>query len=347
MKLHLRKYKLELKHPFRISRYVITDQPTLIVGLEQDGQIGYGECTASRYYGTNVEEMYDFLEGMRGEIESFEFDTPEKMWSALESQLIDNSFVQCALDEAAHDLYGKLIGKPVWELLGLKQENLPISNYTIGIGSPEEVCKRIREHPWPVYKIKLGTEMDLEVIKKVREETQVPLRVDANSAWTVEKTLEMGEELKKLGVEFIEQPLPYDDWEGMEKIKNLGCALPIIADESMRKLGDLERCADYFNGINIKLMKCGGITPALKIIEASKETDLRIMAGCMTESSVGISALAQLLPLLEIVDMDGAILLKRDIAEGVKLEEGRAIFPERNGTGVVLKKGIKFVTTQV
>ena len=259
------------------------------------------------------------------------------MWFDFEDRFKGASFVQCALDEAANDLYGKLIGKPVWQILGLKQENLPISNFTIGIGSPEEVCKRINEYPWPVYKLKLGTDRDLEVVKRVREETEVPLRVDANSAWTVEKTLEMGEALKELGVEFIEQPLPYDDWEGMERINSVGCALPIIADESMRGFEDLERCSEYFDGINIKLMKCGGITPAIKIIEAAKRTNLKVMAGCMTESSVGISALAQILPLLEYVDMDGAILLKEDIADGVKLVDGKAVFNKVNGTGVVLK----------
>lgn len=336
MKLHLLKYKLELKHPFRISRYVITDQPSLVVGLEASGHIGYGECTASRYYGTDVDQMSDFLEELRTEIERYELESPEKMWADFNAVLGSRSFVQCALDEAAHDLYGKLSGQPVWKRWGLSLNKIPLSNFTIGIGTPAEVCKRIREKPWPVYKLKLGTEDDLEVLQAVRKVTDVPLRVDANSAWTVEKTLFMAERMKEMGVEFIEQPLPYDDWEGMKALKKTGCALPVIADESMRKPEDLLRCSEHFDGINIKLMKCGGLTPALKIIEKAKEMELIIMAGCMTESSVGISALAQLLPYLSYVDMDGAILLKKDVADGVKLVNGRAIFPERNGTGVKL-----------
>lgn len=337
MKLHLLKYKLELKHPFRISRYVITDQPSLVVGLEKDGYIGYGECTASRYYGTDVDEMYDFLESLRRDVEEYHFNNPWEMWAHFAKALEGRSFVQCALDEAAHDLYGRLSGQPVWQLWGLSMDKIPVSNFTIGIGTPAEVCQRIKENPWPVYKLKLGTDDDLDVLKAVRKITGVPLRVDANSAWTVEKTLFMAEKMKRLGVEFIEQPLVYEDWEGMSAIKKAGCVLPVIADESMRKFEDLKRCSEYFDGINIKLMKCGGLTPALKIIEEAKKTDLLIMAGCMTESSVGISALAQLLPYLAYVDMDGAVLLREDIADGVQLADGKAIFPERNGTGVVLR----------
>jgi L-alanine-DL-glutamate epimerase-like enolase superfamily enzyme len=188
---------------------------------------------------------------------------------------------------------------------------------------------------WPVYKIKLGTPNDLEIVRALRARTQSKFRVDANCGWTAEQTIANSRELVALGVEFIEQPLPADQWESMKRV-HVESALPIIADESCIVPGDVDCCAGFFHGINIKLVKCGGLTPARRMIARARQLGLKVMVGCMTESTVGISAIAQLLPMLDYVDMDGALLLAKDIATGVTIEQGQCIYAKENGSGVQL-----------
>jgi L-alanine-DL-glutamate epimerase-like enolase superfamily enzyme len=195
--------------------------------------------------------------------------------------------------------------------------------------------QKILETPWPIYKIKLGTDKDVEIVSALRKVTDAIFRIDANCAWTVEETLLNAMQLKDLGVEFIEQPLHADDWEGMKQLK-VECALPIIADESCQRFEDVEKCAEGFHGINIKLMKCGGLTPALKMIKKAREHNLKVMAGCMAESTVGISNLVQIAPLLDYIDADGAMLLKNDTANGITLDYGKIVFPNENGSGISL-----------
>jgi L-alanine-DL-glutamate epimerase-like enolase superfamily enzyme len=195
---------------------------------------------------------------------------------------------------------------------------------------------KMNEFPgWPIYKIKLGTDRDLDIVCELRKHTTATFRVDANCGWTADQTIEFAPRLKDLGVEFIEQPLPRDAWHQMHRVK-AESALPIIADESCIQEGDVRVCANCFHGINIKLVKCGGLTPARRMIAEARRLGLSVMVGCMTESSVGISAIAQLLPLLDYVDMDGAVLLAEDIADGVRLDHGRCIYPDRPGNGVTL-----------
>ena len=195
----------------------------------------------------------------------------------------------------------------------------------------------MKEMPWPIYKIKLGTDDDVAIVKELRKHSDAIFRIDANCAWSAEETIQNAPLLKDLGVEFLEQPLKADDWEGMEKVVHQS-VLPVIADESCIVEGDVEKCGLHFNGINIKLTKCGGLTPALRMIEKAKQMGLKVMVGCMTESTVGISAIAQLLPQLDYVDMDGPLLIKNDIAEGVKiLQNGELKFPELAGSGITMK----------
>jgi L-alanine-DL-glutamate epimerase-like enolase superfamily enzyme len=191
---------------------------------------------------------------------------------------------------------------------------------------------------WPVYKIKLGTADDLAIVRALRRHTAAVFRIDANTAWSAEQTIALAPELRSLGVEFIEQPLPRDDWEGMKRVHD-ACALPVIADESCLTETDVARCAGHFHGINIKLSKAGGLTPARRMIDDARRRGLSVMVGCMKETSVGISAIAPLLPLLDFVDMDGALLLDRDIARGVRLEKGRPILPEGDGLGIEILDG--------
>ncbi len=195
---------------------------------------------------------------------------------------------------------------------------------------------KLREVPdWPLYKIKLGTADDVAIVRELRRHTDAVFRVDANCGWTESETIANSHRLKELGVEFIEQPLPAEDRDGAKRVYQES-ALPIIADESCISERDVELCADRFHGVNIKLVKCGGLTPARRMIQHARELGLKVMVGCMTESSVGISAIAQLLPLLDYVDMDGAALLAEDIATGVTVERGVCKFAKENGTGVCL-----------
>ncbi|WP_020530501.1 dipeptide epimerase [Flexithrix dorotheae] len=337
MKLNIYPTKLVLKHPFKIAHDSRESQETVIVELRENSFSGFGEATTNKYYKITAEYISKSLEEVRGFLASYQFETPEKLWEELNQRIGKNSFALCALDEAAYDLYGKIHGKPVYQLWNSNQANNPLTNFTIGIDSIENMTKKLQEQPWPLYKIKLGTSEDIEIIKALRKVTDAVFRVDANCAWTTEETIQNSKEMAELGVEFIEQPLAADNWEGMKKVFQKS-ALPIIADESCIKENDVEKCYGYFHGVNIKLTKCGGLTPARRMIKKAEELGLKKMVGCMTESTVGISAIAQLLPQLDYVDMDGALLLKSDIASGVTIENGIVKYGKENGSGVTLLK---------
>ncbi len=326
-----------MRHAFTIAHGTTTVQHNLLVELSQDGVTGYGEGASSHAYAEfTAESMRAALEAARPQIEKACLEDPTTLWDQLVPVLGRNRFALCALDEAAHDLWGKLRGAPVWRLWGLTLDRLPLSNYTIGIDPIEKMVAKMKEFDgWPIYKIKLGTPNDLAIVRELRRHTDAIFRIDANTAWSAEQTIAFAPELKRLGVEFLEQPLRADDWEGMRRVHRES-ALPVFADESCLVEEDVPRCAGYFHGINIKLTKAGGLTPARRMIARARELGLRVMVGCMSESSVGISAIGQLLPLLDHVDMDGAVLIARDIATGVHLEKGRPVFPKENGNGVRL-----------
>jgi len=337
MKLILRDLALPLRHPFTIAHGTTTVQENLLVELREDGFSGYGEgASGDAYKAFTTESMRADLEKVRARIEAERLDDPAALWDRMLPVLGHNRFAFCALDQAAHDLWGKKLGHPVWKLWGFELRDLPPSNYTIGMDTIERMLMKMREFDgWPIYKIKLGTKDDLAIVRELRRHTTATFRVDANCAWTVGQTLAIAPELKVLGVEFIEQPLQASDWEGMRRVF-AKCVLPVIADESCLVEGDVSRCAGHFHGINIKLTKAGGLTPARRMIRRARELGLKVMVGCMAESTVGISAIAQLLPLLDYVDMDGATLIAKDVASGVRVEKGRAVFPSENGNGVRL-----------
>ncbi len=336
MKLSTHTFDLPLRHTFTISRESTDVQPTLIVELHDGQHSGYGEATTNTYYGMTLEKMQQALESVRAVIESHQPLDPEQLWAGVSGPLQDCPFALCALDQAAYDLWGKQQVASVYQLWGLDNSQVPVSNYTIGIDSIDVMVSKLKEVPdWPVYKIKLGTPNDLEIIRDLRKHTSAVFRVDANCGWNVDQTIRYSEELKSLNVEFIEQPLPADDWTGHKEVFAKS-ALPIIADESCIQETDVAACHGYFHGVNIKLTKCGGLTPARRMIQTARELDLKVMVGCMTESTVGISAIAQLLPLLDYVDMDGAALLAKDIATGVNVDRGICRYPEVNGNGVEL-----------
>jgi L-alanine-DL-glutamate epimerase-like enolase superfamily enzyme len=236
---------------------------------------------------------------------------------------------------AAWDLYAKRKGKKLYELLQLDPKQIPTTNFTIGIASIEQMVAKMKEVNWPIYKIKLGTDHDLEIIRELRRQTNAVFRIDANCAWTADQAIAYSEELARLGVEFMEQPLAKDDLEGMKELYQHS-HLPVIADESCITEADVEKCKGLFHGINVKLMKAGGITPALRMLGEARSYGMKTMVGCMTESSVGITAIAHIAPLLDYVDMDGAMLLSQDIAKGVVITPERVIFPGGSGIGAEL-----------
>ncbi len=335
MQLILRTYNLRLKHTFRISRQSFDHKKVLIVELKDGGYSGYGEASENPYYHQSVDDMVQDLRKIKQQIESGSEDKPEMFWGKMYPLLKNNMFALCALDIAYNDLYARKKGKKLYELWGHKIQNNPLSNFTIGIDSIENMVLKMQETPWPIYKIKLGTKEDVAIIKALRMHTKAIFRVDANGAWEVEETLKNAVALKKLGVEFLEQPLDADHLDGIKYVY-ARAALPIIADESCQTEPDIDACYKNFHGVNIKLVKCGGLTPARRMLAQAKKLGMKTMVGCMTESSIGISAIAHLLPSLDFVDMDGALLLRKDIAKGVSIKKGKVYYSKLKGTGSVL-----------
>lgn len=353
MELLLHRADLRLRHTFTIAHDSRDVQETLIVELRDGPLSGFGEATANPYYGITIDRMMTDLGRVRDLIETPDWPTAEALWDKLHNALATNPFAQCAIDEAAHDLVAKRAGKPLYAHWGLDlttpthRTGRPLTNFTIGIDTPGVMLAKMQEMPWPLYKIKLGRpDSDLDTLRLLRKYTDARFRVDANCGWTVDQTLAFAPELVALGVEFVEQPLAADDWEGMARLRTelpkklpSGTELPLIADESCIAEPDVARCAGYFDGINIKLTKCGGLTPARRMIAEARQLGLRVMVGCMTESSVGISAIAHLLPLLDYVDMDGSLLISNDPATGVTFDFGQVNYAAANGTGAALAGG--------
>jgi len=333
MKVSYRIYELPFRHPFTISKGTKTHQPTLLVELEYFGIRGYGEAPAISYYNIPVSQMVDDLEAKRKLVEKFSFSDPERYWHYLHHLFPKNPFLVCALDMAGWDIYGKMKRQQLHQLWGLDTQKAPLTDFTIGIADIPTMIQKMKEKPWPIYKIKVGFENDVETVAALRQHTNAVFRVDANAAWDLETALHKIPLLKELGVELVEQPLAKDNWDGM-KILYEKSVLPLIADEACVAEQDVAKCAGHFHGINIKLTKCSGITPARRMIAEARKLELKVMVGCMNESSVGTGAIAQLAPLLDYVDMDGPLLLKEDTAESVKFDFGKIIYNNLPGLGI-------------
>ena len=338
MKRTLLPIELRLSSVWKVSRESFRTCAGLIVMLEEDGLIGLGEAAVFMVarYDSSLESMTRALRAVEPELSSRRLDDPEELWHALQPWLAGNPFAQCALDVAAWDLWAKKKNAPLHRLWGLDPARAPLTDYSLGMDTIEVMEQKLAARPeWPSYKIKVGSAQDIEVLRSLRTRTTSPFRVDANCGWTAAETLEKAAALVALGVESIEQPLPVEAWDDMARLRALS-PLPLIADESCCALADLERCASHFHGVNIKLMKCGGITPARHMIARARELGLRVMIGCMPESSVGISAIAQLAPLLDEIDVDSILLIDNDPARGVTIDQGRLVYPERPGCGAEL-----------
>ncbi|CAH8286896.1 L-alanine-DL-glutamate epimerase-like enolase superfamily enzyme [Mariniflexile fucanivorans] len=335
MEVILRSFNLKLKHTFSISRESYNVQPTLIVELKEGDFSGFGEATSNPYYHITVENMMEALTALKPIIETTNTITPEEFWKLMYPHLKQNMFALCALDLAYNDLYARKQGKKLYELWNYNVSNNPLTDYTIGIDTIDKMVSKMKEVPWPIYKIKLGTKEDIKIVTELRKHTNAIFRIDANCGWTVDETIKNSIALKQLGVEFLEQPLKADDWDAHKEVYQKSL-LPVIADESCQVEADVAKCYNHFHGINVKLVKCGGLTSAKRMLLHAKELQMKTMVGCMTESSVGISAIAHLLPLLDYVDMDGALLLDKDIATGVTIKNGVTYYSNLNGTGVAL-----------
>lgn len=335
MKLKYAAFNLPFKYPFTISKGTKTHQPSLVVELDFNGIRGYGEAPAIAYYHIPVEKMIADIEAKKMFIEKYALTEPERYWHYLHHLLPQNNFLVCALDIAAWDIVGKLRGKPLYELWGGDMSKAPLCDYTIGIDSTEKMIEKMQALPWPIYKIKVGTDRDIEMITALRQHTNAPIRVDANAAWTKEVALENIIAFEKLGVELVEQPLAKDDWEGMLWLYERS-PLPLIADEACVVEADVEKCYGHFHGINIKLTKCSGITPARRMIKRARELNLKIMIGCMNESTIGSAAIAHLAPFADYIDMDGPLLLAEDIATGLQYDYGKVTVSNAPGLGIAL-----------
>ena len=334
MKVNHWQFNLPFKYPFTISKGTKTHQPIFVVELALGPYVGYGEAPAISYYNIPVEQMAADLENKKAFVEKFALIDPERYWHYLHHLFPKNPFLVCALDMAAWDLWGKMKGKPLYALWETKTENAPLTDYTIGIDTVEKMVAKMKEKPWPIYKIKLGTPDDIAIIEALRKETTAILRVDANAGWTTEEALLKIDALAKLGVELIEQPLAKDNWEGM-KVLYQHAALPLIADESCVFEQDVEKCFEHFHGINIKLTKCSGITPARRMITKARELQMKVMIGSMNESTIGTAAIAHLMPQVDFADADGPLLLNSDLATGLQYESGVLSIANSAGLGIL------------
>ncbi|GAB5442139.1 MAG: dipeptide epimerase [Fuerstiella sp.] len=339
MKMTLHYLRLPLQHPFTIARGTISDQQSLIVELEHDGLTGFGEVTENRFYGHSFESMTNSLRKVVAELSGYEATAPSEVWPAMLRRCDGDTFALSALDMAAHDLHGRRNQQACWQNWNLDWKTVPPSSFTIGIDDVEVMIRKLQERPgWDVYKIKLGTDNDLQIVQQLRQHTDAAFRVDVNCGWDVDQAIRNSAALADLGVEFLEQPLPLTAKESERARLFRESALPVIADESCQGLGDVENCRHFFHGVNVKLCKCGGLTPALIMLRQARKLGLKTMIGCMVESSIGISGAAQLLPLLDYADLDGAVLLQDEPCQGVVVDRGNVELADQHGCGGSLNR---------
>src|SRR5919107_266809 len=326
--------ELRTRHPFVIARGGQSDHRTVWVRLtDGDGVEGWGEAAPSKFYGETAETVVAALK-VYGELlpdDPFNIEDAERRW---EQKLRGNASARAALSSALHDLVGKRLGVPVYRLWGLDPCQAPKSTFTIGLDTPERITAKVREaEQYPILKVKLGTDRDLEILQAIREATDKELRVDANCGWTVKRAIRMLPVLEEFGVTVLEQPLPPHDHEGLAAV-SAQAEIPVIADESCLTAVDIPPLVGKVDGINIKLAKCGGLREALRMIAVARAHGLMVMVGCMIESSLGITAAAHFTPLVDIVDLDGAALLSVDPFIGARIDGGQVSLPDGPGLGV-------------
>ncbi len=334
MKLTFYPYDLTLRHTFTIANYSRTSTPVVLVEIEHNGTIGYGEASLPQYLGETQTSVCQFLKKV--DLSNFTPDTDINfIMNGIENIAPKNTAAKAAIDIALHDLQGKHQGKTVRELFGITETKTPYTSYTIGIDSEDIIRQKVREAtPYAILKIKVDRWNWKNTIEIIRSETQKPLFIDANQSWTNKtEALANINYLADKNVLLIEQPLEKENLADHAWLSQRS-PLPIIADESVQRLSDIERIKNAFNGINIKLMKCTGLAEARKMIALARKYDLKVMLGCMTETSCAISAAAQLSPLVDFADLDGNLLITNDCFDGMKIEKGKITLNSRTGIGV-------------
>lgn len=335
MQLSWSRIPLPLSGTFRTAKAIREDKHTLWVKVTHRNIVGWGEAAPIDTYRQNLESAEKALSLMVPLLEDRNPLEVEDTTRLLLDRFDDQRATVAAVDAALHDWAGKQFGIPVHRWLGLKSTPIPLTSFTIGIDEPKAVAQRVREAmDYPILKLKIGGPNDEEILAMVRELAPTKtIRVDANTAWTVEQSLQMLPRLSRYGVEFVEQPLVAADREGLRRLKEAGIC-PIVADESCVRPADVLGLAGCVDGINIKLSKCGGIREAMKMIHLARAAGLKVMLGCMIESSLGISAALQLAPLVDWLDLDGHLLLSHDPFTGIAGAGGRLILGPDPGLGV-------------
>lgn len=335
MKLTYRPYTLELKHTFTIATNSRTTTPVVLTEIEYDGIVGYGEASLPPYLGENQDTVAEFLSKVNiGKYENI-FDL-EKILDDIDAIADGNTAAKASVDIALHDLVGKLLNQPWYNIWGFNKNNTPNTSFTIGIDTPDIVRLKVKEAAeYKILKVKLGRETDKEMIETIRSVTDTPITVDVNQGWKDKNyALEMINWLSERNVLFVEQPMPKGQIDDMAWL-TAKSPLPTIGDESVQRIGDVIKANGVFSGINIKLMKCTGMREAHKMILLARSLGMKVMLGCMTETSCAISAASHLSPMVDWADLDGALLIKNDIFDGTKIIDGRITLMDRPGIGVV------------
>ena len=338
-KLHLKffPYELHLRHTFTVASYSRTTTPDVQVEIEYEGVTGYGEASMPPYLGQSVATVMAFLE----KVDLSPFTDPfqlEDILSYVDSLSPGDSAAKAAVDIALHDLVGKLIGRPWYQLWGLDPAKAPSTTFTIGIDTPEVVREKTLEAvgKFNILKVKVGLDTDEQMIRTIREVTSVPLAVDANQGWKDRsKALEEICWLKEQGVVMVEQPMAKERVDDNAWLTERS-PLPIFADESIQRLADVPAIKGVYSGINIKLMKCTGMREGWKMAQLARALGMKVMVGCMTETSCAVSAAAQFSPYVDFADLDGNLLIANDRFDGVKVVDGKLSLPDRPGIGVAL-----------
>lgn len=306
----------------------------VLVSLEHEGVTGFGEAAPSHYYGENrplVEGALDAWRACLGD-DPFAF---EAIFSRMDAVLQHNGAAHAAIDMALHDWIGKRTDTPIWKMLGLDRERMPLSCVTLGLAAPEEMDRKLETvADFPILKVKVGAPGDVESLRRIRSRYRGTLRVDANAAWNAADAVRVLREIEPLDIEFVEQPVAREDLDGLRWVRRR-IGIPVFADESVHRLGDIANLVGRVDGVNLKLMKTGGMREMLAMIHAARAHGLKIMLGSMVESSLALSAAAQLAPLADHLDLDGHWLLKHDPFEGAPGERGRIVLSDRAGIGAV------------
>lgn len=334
LQLRFKPFDLQLKHVFTVASSSRSTTPVMLVELEYDGVIGYGEASMPPYLGESHETATRFL----SKLDLARFSDPFRMEEILDyvdGVASGNCAAKASVDIALHDLVGKLMGQPWYKIWGYSAELTPCTSFTIGIDKPDVVRQKVREaSPYKILKVKLGRGSDKEMISTIREETDVPLCVDVNQGWKDKyMALDMIHWLQEQGVVFVEQPLPKTAIDEMAWLTQ-NSPLPTIADESLQRIVDVKKAYGVYSGVNIKLMKCGGMREAHKMVNLARSLDMKVMIGCMTETSCAVSAAAQLSPMVDWADLDGNLLIGNDPYEGILVEEGKVTLLDRPGIGI-------------